>query len=346
MVNALCKEIFLRSDFFDAGTVLDTIYLGGGTPSVLSIGQLQQITRAIHDHFSVHPHAEVTLEANPDDLNQEYLSALKEKTIVNRISIGIQTFNDDALTWMNRSHNARQAYDAILYARQAGFENITADLIYGLPAPYHTALESDLQLLINLQIPHFSCYGLTTEPRTALAYQIRNKIIHPLQEDLVSDQYLYISNTVRNAGYRVYEISNIARPGFEAVHNSNYWKGDPYLGIGPSAHSYNPFERSWNISHNLHYIESINSGVIPFEKELLSPTDRYNEYIMTGLRLETGISINRLKDTFGKTYSTYLLQQLKDIDPQYYILNPDSLQLTDTGRLWCDKISGALFMTD
>jgi oxygen-independent coproporphyrinogen III oxidase len=345
MVDAICMELSLRKNFFGAPAPLSSVYLGGGTPSLLSVEELQKIFSTISVHFEILPGAEITLEANPDDLSTSYLQALQLQTPVNRLSIGVQSFREDTLQWMNRAHNAEQSLQAITLAREAGFENISIDLIYGLPAPFDQAWEEDLQTAIDLGIPHLSCYALTIEPKTALAYQIRKKAETPPSDQVNEIQFHLLTSKAREAGYRHYEISNMALPGYEAQHNSSYWKRDPYLGIGPAAHSYRPHMRSWNISNNARYIAALQRGEIPSEVETLSLADQYNEYIMTGLRLEEGIRTDLLAALYGEDIAAYFFNQLVQLNPVHYAQTGNVIALTDTGRLWCDNISGTLFFT-
>lgn len=271
MVEALCTELKLQKDFFGEASTLDTVYFGGGTPSLLSTDELQQIWDTIQEYFHVHPDAEITLEANPDDLSESYLNHLSRHTAVNRLSIGIQSFQGPVLQWMHRAHNAAQAMACVPMAKSHGLDNISIDLIYGLPDPFQPYWEKDLDIALDLGVPHLSCYALTVEPGTALGHRVqKGRQVAPGDEATVQ-QFLHLSHTVRAAGYRHYEISNIARHGFEARHNSSYWNCTPYLGIGPSAHSFVPGKRWWNISNNTRYMEAIHSGTVPAQAEALSP---------------------------------------------------------------------------
>ncbi|MEL6251637.1 MAG: radical SAM family heme chaperone HemW [Bacteroidota bacterium] len=292
LLDALRKEIDIRKNEIQALGTLNTLYFGGGTPSVLHKEEVLDIINHIRDLLPFSPEIEINLEANPDDLKLPYLESLSSVGI-NRLSIGIQSFSEDVLKWMNRSHNSQQSTQAIEEARIAGFENFSCDLIFGNPGIDQKLWEKDLQQLIDLKSPHISVYALTVEERTALSHQVENgKAVIP-PEEIYQDQFLIAHQRLTVAGYEHYELSNYAIPGFRSKHNSAYWKGIPYVGLGPSAHSYDGKHRSWNIANNMRYIQQLDAGESPVEEsELLSPKDQYHEYIMTHLRKMEGIDMS------------------------------------------------------
>lgn len=292
MVSAICGEITLRQGYLSDATI-ETLYFGGGTPSILSAEELGKILSALHSHFSVSPTAEVTLEANPDDLSSERLEELRSLGI-NRLSIGIQTFDEATLGYLNRSHSASQALDCISLARKAGFENISADLIFALP-PADTSLprfEKDLKKLILIAPEHVSLYGLTIEDKTVFGNWKRKNRLTEVPEELNALQYELACDLLSKAGYNHYEVSNFAKPGRVSQHNSSYWKGAHYLGLGPGAHSFDGQSRSFNISHNAKYIHDIQAGELPIETEGLSPLQQLNEYVLTRSRTWWGVDFH------------------------------------------------------
>ena len=296
-------EIAMQAAYLD-GQEIETIYFGGGTPSALPIEDIKLLLDAIRDVHQIADDAEITLEANPDDIHAESVTQWKEAGI-NRLSIGIQAFQDDLLAAWNRSHNAEQATTAIAIAQQAGIDNITADLIYGGPGLSDEDWVSNIQRLIDAGIPHISSYALTVESGTALHHQIeKGKSMIP-DDDQANRQYAILQDMLTGNGILQYEISNFAKPGFESRHNGSYWSGAYYLGIGPSAHSYNGVSRQWNVSNNVRYIQSIGSGVIPSEMEILTEVQRFNELVMTGLRTSKGIDMKRVA-AIGEKYTHYL----------------------------------------
>ncbi|HJW28903.1 MAG TPA: radical SAM family heme chaperone HemW, partial [Saprospiraceae bacterium] len=282
MVAALRQEITLQADYLK-GKKIQTVYFGGGTPSVLEIADLNLILNIVRQTFTVDDDAEITIEANPEDIDPEKLIGWKAAGI-NRLSIGVQGFQDAVLKAWNRVHDSAQALASLRLAKEAGFDNISADLIYGDPELTDEDWSGNIQKLIELQIPHLSCYALTVETGTALHHHILKGKSKPLDETQSHRQYVVLQKRMKENGYEQYEISNFALPGYKSRHNTSYWTGQWYLGIGPSAHSFNGVSRQWNVSNNVRYIKSIESGIIPFELELLSPEQRYNEWVMTGLR--------------------------------------------------------------
>ena len=299
LTAAILREVELRKSFFGKGERITTVYFGGGTPSVLSSKQILSIWESLNKHFSIASDAEVTLEANPDDLTKPYLSELKS-TPVNRLSIGVQSFRDMDLKLMNRSHTSKQAEQSIRHAQNLGFENITIDLIYGIPGMSNADFDKQLQYLKSFAIPHFSAYALTVEPKTALAYQIKKGKVPEPDENALADQFSLLQNFARENNYRHYELSNFCQAGWESRHNSSYWQGAPYLGLGPAAHSYNGTFRSWNVANNQLYLKALQTGTKFMNRERLTEQDRYNEYVMTGLRLDEGFPDNFISSRFSR----------------------------------------------
>lgn len=341
LIPALCKELVLQKDFFKKDSI-STIYFGGGTPSVLSKQELMQIFDTIHANYTIQPNAEVSFECNPDDITPEYVDCLLSIG-VNRLSIGIQSFFDDDLQLLNRRHSAHAARDAVKIAQTCGFKNITVDLIYGLPNMTLERWKKNLDEVENLNVQHLSAYSLMVEKYTAL-YKFVNsgKFILPSDEDVVQ-QFEYLVDWAQKNGLEQYEISNFAKPNYESKHNSSYWTGKSYLGIGPSAHSFDGEKRFWNISHNAKYVEAINDGKLPQEIEILSRKDRFNECIMTGLRMKNGVSIKQVQTDFSEFYSalerkvdTFLQQNLLQ-------LQNDKISLTRQGIMLSDMIMSELF---
>ncbi len=333
LVTALLKEMALQKEYLE-NEKIETIYFGGGTPSLLTIEELRSLIDRANEVFTVIPAAEITLETNPDDITTEKLKAWKEAG-VNRLSIGIQSFFDEDLQWMNRVHNAQQAIDNLQLAKEE-FDNITIDLIYGTPQLTNEKWKKNVDRVIALGIPHLSCYALTVEPKTPLDKMIREHRTSDIDPDKQSEQFLLLMQWMEQAGYEHYEISNFALPGWRSRHNSSYWKGKKYLGLGPSAHSFNGTERQWNISNNNNYIASIGKGIIPFEKEVLTGTQKRNEYIMTSLRTMEGLDL----EVAGKEL---IEKSKKFVESGLMKLEVHSLVLTREGKLLADGIAAALF---
>ncbi|WP_312337913.1 radical SAM family heme chaperone HemW [Sphingobacterium sp.] len=345
MINALLQEIELRAPYLEDKKI-ESIYFGGGTPSLLEGDEIAQIIDTIAKHFDIANNAEITLEANPDDLNQAKVKSLRN-TPINRFSIGIQSFFAEDLKWMNRAHNQQEATASIMRVQDAGFENITCDLIYGFPLLTDEKWRHNMQQLIDFAIPHISSYSMTVESKTALDHFIKKGISPAIDSDQAADQMHLLINTLKAAGYEQYEISNFAKDGHYARHNTNYWKGKHYLGIGPSAHSFNGIARSWNISNNAKYISSIHSNQLPLEVEQLSTLDQINECIMTSLRTMWGLDLTELEYKFGQSVKNSVLA---DADPfiaeKNLILKENKLCLTDTGKLMADHIMSDLFIVE
>ena len=292
MVDAICREAELRNDYITEN--ISTIYFGGGTPSLLTIDDLRFTIEKLKSLFVIDIDAEITLEANPDDITEENLLNWKEAGI-NRLSIGVQSFFEEDLSWMNRAHNATQAYDSIRLAIQSGFNNISIDLIYGTPGLTDERWLQNLATAHELNVPHLSCYALTIEPNTALQKMIALQKKENIDAGKQSTHFELLMDWAKEKGYEHYEISNFAKPGFRSKHNSSYWQSKSYLGLGPSAHSYNEKTRQWNVANNIAYIESIQKNTVPFEVEELSSTQKINEYIMTSLRTMEGINLSFLE---------------------------------------------------
>jgi oxygen-independent coproporphyrinogen-3 oxidase len=343
MVLAICRELVLRKDYLPGATI-ETIYFGGGTPSLLPIPSLQRIFDTIYKHYKVTEDAEITLEANPDDLTPSKIRQLKSLP-VNRLSIGTQSFHGPHLSLMNRAHNAGEALNSIRAAKQAGFNNISVDLIYGIPAPDHTLWHHDLEQLFALDVQHVSCYALTVEPQTVFGNWTKKGKFKPAEDEFTAQQFEIMLEEMKKHGYIQYEISNFCKPGFESKHNSSYWKGVPYLGIGPSAHSFNGTSRQFNVAHNYQYLEALERDELPFTLEKLSLEDRANEYMLTTLRTIWGTDLGYLKNQFGLdllvSQKEYIakLQQRKLAE-----ISENKLKLTDSGKLLADQIALDLFV--
>ena len=307
LLAAICSEIELRKS--EISVPVKTIYFGGGTPSLLNKEEIDLLIGEVYKNFEVEENIEVTLEANPDDLTKGNLYQLS-KTKVNRLSIGVQSFFEEDLTLMNRAHNALEAKQCLTMATQY-FDNISVDLIYGIPGLDDNRWEESLDTIIAFGIPHVSCYALTVEPKTVLKKLIKNGEIAPVSEINSHRQYLILLDKMKKEGYVNYEFSNFGKQGYFSENNTAYWQGKSYLGLGPSAHSFDGNIRSWNISNNIQYINQIQIGKLPIKRETLSKTDRYNEYLMTGLRTMSGVSLNKVKNNFGIKYLDYLLEQTK-----------------------------------
>ncbi|MGB3145620.1 MAG: radical SAM family heme chaperone HemW [Maribacter sp.] len=344
MLAALGKELELRKEEF-AGETVATIYFGGGTPSVLDTHEIEVLVAKVYDFYKVIENPEITLEANPDDLSEEKILQLAASPI-NRLSIGIQSFFEEDLKVMNRAHNAEEAEQCLKLAKQY-FDNISIDLIYGMPNMTLERWKANIDTAISYDIPHISSYSLTVEPKTALANFVKKGLISPASDEEAQDHFNLLNITLQAAGYECYEISNFAKSGFQSKNNSAYWQQKKYLGIGPSAHSFDGSRRGWNINNNPKYIKAIGEGILPMEVEVLSTTDKYNEYIMTGLRTVWGVSLNRITSEFGKKYTEYaLLQSEKYITEHLLFLDGDTLKTTKKGLFLADGIASDLFMVN
>lgn len=341
LISALAKELELRKDEFK-NTTVETIYFGGGTPSVLSTKELQLLIDTVYLNYTVTNSPEITLEANPDDLNEDTIIALS-KSPINRLSIGIQSFYEKDLKLMNRAHNAKEAKRCLQLATQY-FDNISLDLIYGIPNSTNAEWLDNIQTALSFGVPHISSYALTVEPKTALASFIAKGVIDNVDDDLAHEQFHILIEQLNQAGFDHYELSNFGKKGFYSKNNSAYWLGKPYLGIGPSAHSFNGEQRAWNVKNNAIYISKINLNQLPLEVETLTVNDKYNEYVMTGLRTIWGVSLDKIEKQFGKSFLEYLLQQANQyINKQMLYIEDNNLKTTKTGKFLSDGIASDLF---
>jgi oxygen-independent coproporphyrinogen-3 oxidase len=341
MMAAIEKEASLQSHYLSEP--IQTLYFGGGTPSILSIEDLQNLMESIIKNYPLDPNAEITIETNPDDFEASKLAAWK-KMGINRLSIGIQSFFVADLQWMNRAHTATQAVQCIEMAKTADFDNITIDLIYGTPSLSDDDWKLNVEKAIALGIDHISCYALTVEPKTGLEKMIAQKKMEAVDPDKQARHFSLLMQWLAEAGFEHYEISNFSKPGKRSKHNSNYWNGVNYLGLGPSAHSFNGLTRQWNIANNALYIQSLTNNKLPFELEELTDMQRLNEYIMTSLRTMEGLSL----DWVNKHWSAKELEQIlsnaqKHIAQHFMVQHNNSLILTREGKLLADGIASDLF---
>ncbi|WP_372745263.1 radical SAM family heme chaperone HemW [Lutibacter sp.] len=347
MLASLNKELFLRKDELK-NEIIETIYFGGGTPSLLSIEEIEELLSTIYKNYDVITNPEITIEANPDDLSEEKISALSN-TQINRLSIGIQSFFDDDLKFMNRAHSADESKECLKIVKKY-FHNITIDLIYGVPNMTNQKWLKNLQMAFNFGVPHISSYALTVEEKTALDSFIKKGTVPPVDENLALEHFnILVSETEKN-GFVQYEISNFGKPNYFSKHNTSYWLGEKYLGIGPSAHSYNLLERAWNVSNNAKYINSLKENVLPLQIEALTGNNRFNEYIMTGLRTIYGVSYEKVEKDFG----ALRLQKLKEnarpfiekglLEIKLGTFSSATLITTKKGKFLADGIASDLFI--
>jgi oxygen-independent coproporphyrinogen-3 oxidase len=344
LIEAIVKEITLSKEYL-AGETIETIYFGGGTPSLLEADEWKSILEAIYDTHPKISLKEMTLEANPDDLTKEKIAeliALKDFGL-DRLSIGVQSFYDSDLIYMNRAHNAGEALDAIKRVQDAGFDNLTIDLIYGTPTMADEQWQQNIERAFDLGIPHISSYALTVEPKTYLDRNIKNGKSIPVDEAQSSRQFDILMQKMAAHGYDQYEISNFSLPGRNAIHNTNYWRGQKYLGLGPSAHSFDGASRRWNVANNQSYIKGIGEGNIPFEIEHLTRAQQTNEYIMTSLRTMWGCDLRKLQVT---NHKSPVLASLRNIDADFYTIDDDMLKLTTRGKHFADRIASELFIDE
>ena len=342
-VKAIIKEIDLQKDFLRKESIA-TIYFGGGTPSLLTIEEVSLVLEKIGNEFSFEKDLEITLEANPDDITKEKLLSWKDIGI-NRLSIGIQSFFDEDLVWMNRAHTAKEAIDNLQLAKSE-FENISIDLIYGGPSLSDERWEENIATSINYKIQHLSCYALTVEEKTPLHKQILLKRTVDVDSDKQASQFMILMESLKQNGYEHYEVSNFAMPGFRSRHNSSYWQGKKYLGLGPSAHSYDGIIRKWNVANNIKYIEAINKGVVESGSEVLTETQKLNEYIMIALRTREGLDLEKIKTVWGEEKLNTMQNRLIRFKENNLINNVGStIQLTNEGMLMADGIASDLFVT-
>ena len=342
MVLALAKEIELckgESQY----EIIETIYFGGGTPSVLTIDDIRFLINSVYEHYQVVENPEITLEANPDDLDNEIIIQYANSPI-NRLSIGVQSFFEDDLQLMNRAHNSAEAKKCLEFATQH-FDNISIDLIYGMPNMSNEKWLQNIETALSFNIPHISSYALTVEPKTALHKMIKSGSIPTLDDDLAQQHFHILIDKLQENGFVHYELSNFGKPDYFSKNNTAYWLGKKYIGIGPSAHSYNGESRSWNIANNSLYLKAIAENKLPSETEILSKTDQYNEYIMTGLRTIWGVSLVRIETEFGTKYLEYLYQQAeKYISDNLLEIENNVLKTTKKGKFLSDGIASDLFL--
>lgn len=341
LINCLIKEIEIRKDELD-GEIVETIYFGGGTPSLLSQNEIDNIIKSVYNFHSVVGHPEITLEANPDDLSEEVIVQLS-KSKVNRLSIGIQSFFERDLKMMNRAHNSDEATQCLEFASKY-FENISIDLIYGIPGLSNDEWKQNINKALSFGIPHISSYALTVESGTALESFISKRIIEDVNDEQSQEQFYILLDELQKAGFVNYELSNFGKEGYFSKNNSSYWQGKSYLGIGPSAHSFDGKRRGWNVRNNTKYIKAIQQKELSIERETLTQVDRYNEYIMTGLRTMWGVDLDRIKSEFGvKMYDYLLLHSEKHREGDLLYIEDSNLKTTQKGKFLSDGIASDLF---
>ena len=338
----MIKEIAAEKGYFD-GERVDTIYFGGGTPSLLDDEACRRLMQALQENFDIAAGAEVTLEANPDDISPEKLVSWKSAGI-NRLSIGVQSFFEEELRWMNRAHNSEQSLRCIQWCREGGFDNFSIDLIYGSPLLTNENWKRNVDIATSLGVPHLSCYALTVEEKTPLHRMVSKKIQSGTDSDLQAGQFLLLMQWLRGKGYEHYEVSNFAKPGFRSRHNSSYWKGVSYLGIGPSAHSYHEGVRRWNVANNQAYIRGLNQGNFPRTSEVLTSGQKLNEYIMISLRTTEGMDLHHIETAWGREALIKRAAGIEHFEKLGWVRKTGPIvQLTDEGMLMADGIASDLF---
>ncbi|PCJ82092.1 MAG: coproporphyrinogen III oxidase [Flavobacteriales bacterium] len=345
---ALKKEIKMKcSELQTPNFKVQTVYFGGGTPSLLTQKELLGIFDELHNSFDIAGDAEITIEANPDDLSEQKIRELKN-TPINRLSIGVQSFFDADLKWMNRAHNAEQAVRSVQRAQDAGFHNISIDLIYGMPTLTNEKWQQNFEKAISLNIQHLSAYCLTVESNTPLAQFIKTGKEKPINDERGAEQFEMLMDFMQENGFSHYEISNFCRDGFYSKHNLGYWFDEHYLGFGPSAHSYNGIARQWNIANNQLYIKALKNGELSFNEEILSQTDKFNEYVMTSLRTMWGIDLEKTKSKFGEKIAEKCKKIAKKHQKEefFHKIDKNKLILTNKGKLFADQISSDFFIFD
>jgi oxygen-independent coproporphyrinogen-3 oxidase len=341
LINALTKELELRKEEFK-NTTVETIYFGGGTPSLLTNSELQFIIDAVYKNYKVSNGPEITLEANPDDLSKDRIIELSNSP-VSRLSIGIQSFFEEDLKLMNRAHNANEAKTCLEEATKY-FDNISLDLIYGIPGASNAQWIENIETALSYNVPHISSYALTVEPKTALAAFIKKGVVEDVDDEQAHEQFHILKDKLEAESFVHYELSNFGKEGFFSKNNSAYWQGKSYIGIGPSAHSFNGKQRGWNVSNNSKYIKAIQEDELPIEIETLTLTDRYNEYVMTGLRTIWGVSLNKVDNDFGTVFKDYLIEQSEVFINQHLLYIDDGhLRVTKKGQFLSDGIASELF---
>jgi oxygen-independent coproporphyrinogen-3 oxidase len=342
VVQSLLKEIEREAHRLK-GEKIETIYFGGGTPSLLEPEELDSLMQQLVLHYTISPGVEITLEANPDDINPGLLNNWA-KTGINRLSIGVQSFREEDLTWMNRAHTAKEAATAITLAKNAGFNNLTIDLIYGTPGLTDEAWRENVNKAIELEVAHLSCYALTVEPKTVLDHLVKTNRMADTDPEQQARQFLLLMDWLTEAGYEHYEISNFARAGMRSRHNSAYWKGIPYLGIGPGAHSYDGLHRRWNVSNNSLYVTGLEQGLSVSEEETLTAENRLNEYVMTSLRTIEGIDLDRISEAYGEAHTKTLISKAEPYrNRQQLSITEKNIRLTNHGKLYADGIASDFF---
>lgn len=343
MVEAICLELKSRN-LENNSPSIDTIYFGGGTPSLLSSSEISIILETIYRHFNVGNHAEITLEANPDDLTTSKLKELRTSE-VNRLSIGIQSFRDQDLKFMNRAHNAQEADRCVKTAQDLGFENITIDLIYAIPGLEKVDWIKNINTALGLKVPHISSYCMTIEEKTVFGNREKKGLLQATEDEHALQQYMLLSAMLREHEYLHYEVSNFAKKGFESKHNTSYWSGKPYLGVGPSAHSFDGIStRRWNVSNNAIYLKKIYDNAKYFESEFLSTSERYNETVMTSLRTAKGIETEFVKSTFGIDLKKEFSQEIAEYETAGWLISDEKgIRLTEEGFFRGDTIASDFF---
>lgn len=339
----LKKEILLQKDYL-SGEEISTIYFGGGTPSMLKAQEMDSILSEIRRYHPVPGDAEITVEANPDDINPGKLREMATSGI-NRLSIGIQSFFDEDLRYLNRLHGGMKAELSVIQAQDAGFTNLSIDLIYGIPGLTNEKWEDNIRRALELNVPHISAYALTVEPGTALDVMIRRKVMAPVDDEQSAEQFDILTQRLKEAGYLHYEISNFCRDGHFSRHNSSYWKGVPYLGLGPSAHSYDGNSRQWNVASVSEYVDKVTTGDIYFEKEILTDAQKYNEYVMVTLRTMWGCDVQKIREDFGETYAEHFLRGIKKFQMLEWVTEKEGVfYIEDEGKFFSDGIAADLFI--
>ena len=341
-LEALCKELDIRSIELN-DNILESIYFGGGTPSLLSYEDINTILNVIYDNYKVDTNPEITLEANPDDLNPKKVKELS-LTKINRLSIGVQSFFEDDLKEMNRTHNSIEAKRSIEISTKY-FDNVSIDLMYGMPKMSNNKWQENLDIAFDYNLKHLSCYAITVEPKTTLEYFIKTKKYPALDDNLAAKHFEILVEKTAKVGFTHYEVCSFGKPGYFSKHNTNYWFGKSYLGVGPSAHSFDGERRSWNISNNISYINSIKNDKLPSTQEILTQNNCFNEYLMTGLRTMWGVSLREVEMKFGIDYKLHLLKNSKrQINNRSLFLDNNYLKTTEKGKFLCDGIASDLFI--
>lgn len=341
MVHAIVKEVIDRKAYVKEKPI-QTIYFGGGTPSILTKSELSMLMEAVRTTYEVTKEVEITLEANPDDINSEHLREWKEVGI-NRLSIGLQSFKSSDLEWMNRANTVEEAQNCVQLAQSEGFDNLTVDLIYGLPNLTMDEWKAHIQTVIDFGVPHISAYCLTVEEKTALHSLVASGKIDTVSDDLQSEQFMALLEMLEENGFEQYEISNFSKPGFESQHNGNYWKGEWYVGVGPSAHSFNGTSRRWNVANNRRYLKAMKDESNFSETEILTPENQFNERILTGLRTSMGVDLTELESIHPISHA--FLQKMNEFSEANWLIQTEStIVLTKEGRLRADYIASELFI--